>query len=244
MVITVAAVPFVPIASALLRDAKLEPDAAALAATTIPAAIIGIIEWIEHRRRSRAERVEEALRGDFYRNPWVVCLYVVIGLQVFQALVGFFVGVGVGAALSVYAVPEPVARDIALTTDVYLLIPSAGAFLLLASRSAAHRLASHRYAWLSFSVVLNLGLNVAISAALLGPESLRFTRDAAAFVAIANALYFGAVALGVWLAGRSHDTYRIARAYRQLDPEDRRALLELSLAEVSRTTELLEPPAR
>lgn len=230
-------VPAIPLLTGLLSR-FVSAYTAGLIAASSNGLVLAFLKWRVHRSKQPEERLSEAVHNKDYRSPLVVVLYVVVALQVFQFLASFLVGVGVGAALGPVAVPALAIQDFALTVAAFVVVPMEVVLLVPLSRSAAHRIRAHRFEWLLLALLLNLTVNTLTAALLQGwaaPQSLEMWLVLLAIYAV----FAVAVGVGVVWANRTEGFHRMGRAYLALQPPDRRALVELALAELPR---IAEPP--
>jgi hypothetical protein len=231
LLVNMFALPAVP-AMYALTERPLGAGTAGLVAAALPTAAVSTVEFLYQRAKPKSERISETVRGDVYQTSWLVVIYVVLALQLLQAVIGFLVGFGVGVALAPYQVDTEVSQSIALTALPWVALPLLALILVVISRAAAHRIRDHALAWISLAIVVNLAVNLVTSLAILDTEEFRVTAGDAAVLAVIYGLYFGAAAIGVVWAKRSQDVYTISKLYRDLSPSDRQALIEVAIAVV------------
>lgn len=228
-------IPAIPLINAIVQRFA-DAETATLVAPSIPTTIVAFLEYVNWRRQTRIERIEAAVRGDDAKNPLLVALYIVLVLQVLQGAIAFLVGVGVGAALSPYAVAPEISQSIALTAAPFVVIPLIAAVMVFVARAAAYRLATRPIFWITAAIVVNIALNVVTALLVLGGDILRVTTADVALLLAMTTLYFVAAWTGTRWASRNRPLYRLSRAYHDLSGENRNALIDLAMTAVEPVT--------
>lgn len=195
-----------------------------------PATLAALLdEFFQNRTRTKAERLRRLVEGDFYRDAAIVVLYLVLALQVCTRLLGAIVGVAIGLALAVADVvdPDAVAKSVASSSPLLVLLLSCGLTVFFA-KYAAHHLRRRAFGWISLGLLINtaIDLGAALGYAAYLEEEVSLLN--ALFSSIfAFALLVGAAAIGTKWAQHGHDLFVLNRLSRQLSPSDRNDLISL-----------------
>lgn len=231
-----AAVASLPVSILINLGARkfTDADTAALVAAAVPGVAFTGVEYLNRRKQGPAERLKAALEGSYYRHPLLVAVYVVLALQVTQAILSFLVGFGIGVALSGYDLASDDVSTIAITASTIVVVPLVAVAIVFISRIAAHRIKENALAWLALALLANLTLNLIQTLFVMGPDDFALVPAEVVGLAILNVLYLGAVWVGVRWARRNQALHVLGQAYRDLSPENRAALVELALPRVSR----------
>jgi hypothetical protein len=228
LTVELAAIPAILLINLLVRRVT-DSEQVLLVATAIPSAAIAAMEYLTWKRQAPGDRVKAAVHGSFYRPAVEVVIYVVVILQLLQQTLAFLAGMGVGYALADRGVSDQAVAEIATEAAGFVIVPVTAVAIIFLARSAAYRLKEHPFAWMSLALGLDFVVSLFTGIALSGADHWALVVMA---IVIRSSLFFGAAWIGVRWAQRTQALHVLHRAYRNLSPENRDALVELALPKV------------
>ena len=157
-------------------------------------------------------------------------VYIVVALQVLEPVLGFLVGFAIGFAAVDHDLSNETVNAIAMAAAEIVSVPIVAAALVFITRSLAHRISEHQYAWITLGLALHFVLSITTGIAFFGADDVTAWDVVGLLTTIA--LYFCAAWIGVRWARRTQALHVLARAYRNLSPENRAALVELAMPKV------------
>lgn len=189
--------------------------------------IFGIVdEYIENRRKTKRERVEELLHDDTYKNPVVVVVYLILALQLLQRAMGMLVGAAMGTALDAAGRADLTTSIVVANSGLLTFLYSLPLIVLLA-KYTAHHIRNRAALWISGGFIVSQLMSEALPFLLFGSAYSAEPLVLMVGVAIACLLLVGSAALGSWWARRTHQAYIMSRLFKRLSPSDRRDLIDL-----------------
>lgn len=211
-----------------LESRGAHPQVTAAVATAITGAVAWLQERLEQRSQTTEERVERLIRGDVFENPFVVAIYIVLALQVFQRVVGALVGASIGIALATRNVQEEEIGDIVAVASplvVFVLSLFATAYV---SYLAAQRIRTLAGVWIASGLLVNTLLNLGGVILVYGYIDKDWSLSGLAAEGFVQLVLLVAASLvGYWFANRSRERFILNRLVKELRPSDRQDLIDL-----------------
>lgn len=201
-------------------------------AQAISAAVGALLSYkLIQRARRRSERTAiDLLHGRINDNPVAVMVLFGLTLVLLEMLIGFAIGVAVGATTSQLGL-DPTAADVqgAMAGPVaVVLLPILLVASVPLSKYASHRLGARPFWWLVGGIVISRVLS-ALTFLLTVEGGNGAIADPSLLIApvVLGLFMVGAAYLGLLWARRAHESYAIAVLFRRLNPADRASLIEL-----------------
>jgi hypothetical protein len=184
--------------------------------------------FIGRKRTPKEQKIGELVRGEIYEHPLLVVAYLVIGLQMFQRLLGALIGGAMGLALADYDVAdEDIASVVAAASPLVvftLSLPVTAYFAQLAT----YRLVSRPYFWIVVALAISVAVNLVVIAMAQDYVGQKWSVPALVGEGVIELVALGIAAyIGFRRAARRRRAYLMSRLFPKLAPDEQRALIDL-----------------